>query len=65
MKRRANGTRRWGRLSRDTLLFLIGLLGIVHETLLTSGPERPTLLLIFAAFMGLPLALGVDRKGDK
>lgn len=57
--------KRWGRISRDTVLFLIGLLGIVHETLLTSGPERPTLLLIFAAFMGLPLALGADRKGDK
>lgn len=64
MKRGPSGSRPWGRLSRDTLLFLIGLLGIVHETL-GSGPERPTLLLIFAAFMGLPLALGVDRKGDK
>lgn len=45
-------------------LFVMGLLGVVHETLV-SEVDRPTLLLVFVAMMGLPAFLGADRKTDK
>lgn len=55
--------RRWT-LSRDSALFLMGLLGICHETLVANA-ERPTLLVLFAAMVGLPAFLGMDeRKRD-
>lgn len=44
------------RLSRDIVLFTVGLLGVVHEMIFTPG-ERPSLLILFAAMMGLPLVL--------
>lgn len=43
-------------LLRDLTLFVAGLLGVMHETLV-SRVERPSLLLIFAAMMGLPAFL--------
>jgi hypothetical protein len=47
-------------LTRDLVLFIVGLLGVLHETVLTTT-ERPTLLILFGACMGLPLFL---QKGD-
>lgn len=52
-------------LTRNTLLFLGGLAGVFHETVLTTA-ERPTLLILFAAMMGLPAFLGSGKdKEDK
>ena len=48
------------RLSRDTFLLLMGVAGIAHETLVASA-ERPTLLLLFAAMIGLPAFLRHDE----
>ena len=48
-------------LVRDVILFIGGLAGVAHETLITHV-ERPTLLLLFAAMMGLPAFLGRDEK---
>lgn len=45
---------------RDISLFVGGLAGVLHETVLTSG-ERPTLLLLFAAMMGLPAFFRADE----
>ncbi len=50
----------WPRL-RDILLFTGGLAGVLHETVLRDGPERPTLLILFAAMLGLPAFLAGDR----
>lgn len=48
---------------RDMILFFAGLAGVAHETLLTSGAsERPTLLLLFGAMMGLPVVLRADER---
>jgi hypothetical protein len=47
--------------SRDSLLFLGGLLGVLHETLLTNV-ERPSLLVLFGGMMGLPAFLSADAK---
>lgn len=52
------------RLTRDTTLFVMGLLGVIHETLVGEA-DRPTLLLVFVAMMGLPAFLSADRKPDK
>lgn len=46
---------------RDVLTAGLGAAGIVHETLL-SQQERPTLLIIYAGLLGLPL---VFREQDK
>ncbi|OHV46598.1 hypothetical protein BBK14_01760 [Parafrankia soli] len=57
--------RRWGtgRLSslRDWILLLGGMAGAGHETVFRSV-DRPWLLFLFAAMMGLPYALGADRQ---
>lgn len=55
--------RRWP-LIRDITLFLGGLAGVAHETLI-SHVERPTLLLLFAAMLGLPAFLRGDEKNDR
>lgn len=43
-------------------MFLGGLLGVAHETLI-SQVERPTLLIMFAGMLGLPAFLRSDEKG--
>ena len=49
--------RKWRlRLSRDIVLFTAGLLGVAHETVVYNS-ERPSLLILFAGMMGLPLYL--------
>lgn len=48
------------RLKRDTVLFALGVAGVAYETL-SHGPERPTLLLLFAAMIGLPAFLRGDE----
>jgi hypothetical protein len=45
---------------RDASFILIGLAGLIHETFFVSG-QRYVLLGIFAAMLGLPGALGLDR----
>lgn len=52
---------RWP-LIRDISLFVAGLAGVAHETLV-SHAERPTLLLLYAAMLGLPAFLRSDEKG--
>jgi hypothetical protein len=44
------------KVTRNTLLFIVGVAGVAHETLLSSV-DRPTLLLLFAACLGLPAFL--------
>jgi hypothetical protein len=47
--------------ARDVLLFAIGAVGVLHETLIAKG-ERPNLLILFGALLGLPL---FTRDGPK
>lgn len=46
--------------TRDIILFFGGLAGVFNETFL-SHAERPTLLILFAAMMGLPAFLRTDN----
>lgn len=53
---------RWRpRVTRDTALFVVGLLGVVHETVVTKG-ARPALLVTFGGMMALPSPLHRDRE---
>lgn len=45
---------------RDPILFVAGLVGVGHETLLATQP-RWSLLLIFGAMMALPFPLRADE----
>ena len=52
------------RITRDGILFCVGVGGIIYETL-AQGAERPTLLLLFAGMVGLTQFLRSDEKeGD-
>jgi hypothetical protein len=46
---------------RTTVLFFGGLAGVAYVTLVDQT-DRPTLLILFAAMMGLPLFLRTDEK---
>lgn len=46
---------------RDTVLFFSGLTGVFYETVYSKA-DRPTLLLLFAAMMGLPAFLRTDEQ---
>lgn len=52
------------RITRDGVLFVLGIVGIAHETLIAQT-DRPTLLLLFAAMIGLPAFLHKDEKAQK
>jgi hypothetical protein len=47
---------KWPKI-RDLILFTAGLAGVAYETLAVNV-DRPSLLLVFAAMMGLPVFLG-------
>lgn len=51
-------------VTRDGLLFVLGILGIAHETLVEQV-ERPTLLILFAGMVGLPAFLHKDEKAQQ
>jgi hypothetical protein len=47
---------------RDTVLFLTGISLIIYEAVIRSGPERPSLLILYGGMVGLPAILRVDEK---
>lgn len=49
------------RVTRDGILFVTGIVGIIYETA-REGAERPTLLLLFAGMVGLPAFLQLDSQ---
>lgn len=51
------------RLTRDALLFILGATGFLHELFFTTGEtERPFILTLSAALMGLPVILRAEDK---
>ena len=54
-------TRHGIHITRDAVLFVIGLAGVVYETI-GDGPGRPALLAVFAGMIGLPVFLRLDSK---
>ena len=51
------------KITRNTVLFVVGLLGVGHETVI-NNTDRPTLLLLFAAMIGLPAFIGKDEESS-
>jgi hypothetical protein len=52
--------RRRFRITRDGILFVVGVSGIIYETVVHGG-ENPTLLILFGAMCGLPVFLRSDE----
>lgn len=52
------------RLTRDGVLFVVGIAGITYETLAREA-ERPTLLLLFAGMIGLTQFMRQDEKSKE
>jgi len=52
------------KLSRDTILFGVGLLGIIFEAIsfTITGRAEPTLIILFAGMLGLPLFISGDER---
>ena len=50
-----------GWFSRDTIMFALGATGFLHELIL-GGAERPFMLALCGALMGLPFVLAADSK---
>lgn len=46
---------------RDMALFILGAGGFIHE-LLRTGAERPQILILTAAMVGLPVIIRGDEK---
>jgi hypothetical protein len=53
---------RWPVVTRDLVLFVFGLGGIVNEAIIRTGATRPEFLMLFAAMCGLPVALRRDER---
>lgn len=53
------------KITRDLVLFIAGLLLTVNEAVLRDGSERPTLLILFAGMMGLPVVIRADEARQK
>lgn len=53
------------RITRDTLLFTLGALGFLHELFYGGAVERPFILTVCAALMGLPLVLRAEEKARR
>lgn len=50
------------RPQRKDILFVVGLIGIALEEARVFGEPSETLLLLFAAMIGLPLVLRADEQ---
>lgn len=63
VKKKRKRNRKWHlRLSRDIVIFATGIVGILHEIFL-SNSDRPYLLVLFGAMIGLPAFLHIDERG--
>lgn len=51
-------------ISRDAILFVVGLAGITYETI-KGGTEEPTLIIAFVGMMGLPLFIKTDEMRNR
>lgn len=48
------------RTLRSAVLFVVGIAGIIYEIVVEHG-EKPTLLILLAAMVGLPAFLKIDE----
>lgn len=43
----------WSKITRDLVLFSLGLGLAIHETIFYTGPERPSTLIFITGLLGL------------
>ena len=48
-------------VNRSTIMFVLGAIGFLHELILGAA-ERPFLLALCGALMGLPFVLAADER---
>jgi hypothetical protein len=65
---KTEGARRRVRITRDGVLFVVGLAGIIYETVVNRGDNLP-LIFFFGGLCGLPFFLRSDelmaRKSER
>ena len=64
-QRRKRKKKDWPRITRDGVIFGVGLSGIFHEAIIRDGEPRDTLLILFATMIGLPAFLRMDDKRER
>lgn len=50
------------KITRDLVLFILGATGFLHELFWPGAQERPFILTLCAAAMGLPLILRAEER---
>lgn len=50
------------KITRDLLMFSTGLVLVIYEAVLRSGDPRESLIILYAAMMGLPAVLRYDEN---
>ena len=50
------------KLTRDAILFVLGATGFLHELFFPATTDRPFILTVSAALMGLPLILRAEES---
>lgn len=50
------------KLTRDSILITLGVIGFLHELFLPGPTERPFMLALIGSCLGLPLVLRGEEK---
>lgn len=70
MEERRNGVRgrrtedlyaRWNVRVRDTVIFVVGVVGVVNELFIVTEP-RPSILIFLGSLIGVPFVMSADEK---
>lgn len=66
-RRGVNGRRKddlyakWNVRVRDSIIFLVGVVGVVNELFIVPEP-RPSILIFLGSLIGVPFVLSADEK---
>lgn len=55
----------WPHVTRDLILFVIGVGGILHEGFIRSGETRPEWIVAFLTLCGVPTFLHQDESAKE
>lgn len=52
---------RWNVKVRDSIIFLVGVTGVINELFIVPDP-RPSILIFLGSLIGVPFVLSADEK---
>lgn len=52
---------RWNVRIRDSIIFIVGVLGVINELFIVPDP-RPSILIFLGSLIGVPFVLSADEK---